>query len=139
MSHCLLEGKWKFNCNYIGFSFQGNFGVWGGLFSTFDCTLIYIRGKEDPWSSIASGAITSGLLTARRECANSFPVSLFIYFVSLYSWDEGFTESCCSWYETYIVISLGGLYYTIEIHLIVKHSGIIYSWYFNPCVYTDMA
>ncbi|XP_065909455.1 mitochondrial import inner membrane translocase subunit Tim17-A-like [Dysidea avara] len=43
----------------------GNFGVWGGMFSTIDCTLIYIRGKEDPWSSITSGAITSGLLTAR--------------------------------------------------------------------------
>ena len=46
---------------------KGNFGVWGGMFSTFDCTLIYIRGKEDPWSAIASGAITSGLLTARRK------------------------------------------------------------------------
>lgn len=51
-------------CMYCG-TVEGNFGVWGGMFSTFDCTLIYIRGKEDPWSSIASGAITSGLLTAR--------------------------------------------------------------------------
>lgn len=56
-----------FVCNNTSCFIKGNFGVWGGMFSTFDCTLIYIRGKEDPWSSIASGAITSGLLTARRK------------------------------------------------------------------------
>lgn len=29
----------------------GNFGVWGGLFSTFDCAVKGIRGKEDPWNA----------------------------------------------------------------------------------------
>lgn len=43
----------------------GNFAVWGSLFSTFDCILIQARGKEDPWNSIASGAITGGILAAR--------------------------------------------------------------------------
>ena len=43
----------------------GNFAVWGGLFSTFDCTLAAIRRKEDPWNSIMSGAITGGVLVAR--------------------------------------------------------------------------
>lgn len=43
----------------------GNFAVWGGMFSTFDCILINARGKEDPWNSIASGAITGGILAAR--------------------------------------------------------------------------
>jgi len=27
----------------------GNFGVWGGLFSTYDCAVKSIRQKEDPW------------------------------------------------------------------------------------------
>ncbi|XP_015760948.1 PREDICTED: mitochondrial import inner membrane translocase subunit Tim17-A-like [Acropora digitifera] len=43
----------------------GNFAVWGGLFSTFDCCLMGIRGKEDPWNSIGSGAITGAVLAAR--------------------------------------------------------------------------
>ena len=43
----------------------GNFAVWGGLFSTIDCTLIKIRGKEDPWNAITSGAATGGILAAR--------------------------------------------------------------------------
>ena len=43
----------------------GNFGVWGGMFSTFDCALIAVRGKEDPWNSIGSGAITGAILAAR--------------------------------------------------------------------------
>ncbi|XP_064400515.1 mitochondrial import inner membrane translocase subunit Tim17-B-like [Halichondria panicea] len=43
----------------------GNFGVWGGLYSTFDCMLISIRDKEDPWNSIGSGAITGAILAAR--------------------------------------------------------------------------
>ncbi|KAL5515414.1 hypothetical protein EMCRGX_G000575 [Ephydatia muelleri] len=44
----------------------GNFAVWGGLFSTFDCALIAIRNKEDPWNAIGSGAITGAVLAARR-------------------------------------------------------------------------
>ena len=43
----------------------GNFAVWGGLFSTFDCALVWARSKEDPWNSIASGAATGGVLAAR--------------------------------------------------------------------------
>jgi mitochondrial import inner membrane translocase subunit TIM17 len=32
----------------------GNFGVWGGLFSTFDCTIKGIRKKEDPYNASTS-------------------------------------------------------------------------------------
>ena len=45
----------------------GNFAVWGGLYSTFDCALISIRDKEDPWNSICSGAITGAVLAARSK------------------------------------------------------------------------
>ena len=39
--------------------------MWGGLFSSFDCSLVAIRKKEDPWNSIISGAATGGVLAAR--------------------------------------------------------------------------
>ncbi len=52
-------------CTYAYLSASGNFGVWGGLYSTFDCMLISIRDKEDPWNSIGSGAITGAILAAR--------------------------------------------------------------------------
>lgn len=29
----------------------GNFGVWGGLFSTFDCAVKGLRKKEDPYNA----------------------------------------------------------------------------------------
>lgn len=44
----------------------GSFAVWGGLFSTFDCAMVYARQKEDPWNSILSGAATGGLLAMRQ-------------------------------------------------------------------------
>ncbi|XP_060668843.1 mitochondrial import inner membrane translocase subunit TIM17-2-like [Ziziphus jujuba] len=44
----------------------GGFAVWGGLFSTFDCGLVYLRQKEDPWNSIMAGAATGGLLQMRQ-------------------------------------------------------------------------
>ena len=44
----------------------GSFAVWGGLFSTFDCTLVALRKKEDPWNSIAAGALTGGVLQLRQ-------------------------------------------------------------------------
>ncbi|CAG8580519.1 2459_t:CDS:2 [Paraglomus brasilianum] len=49
----------------------GNFAVWGGLFSTFDCALKGIRQKEDPWNVIASGFLTGGVLAARGGLAAS--------------------------------------------------------------------
>lgn len=45
----------------------GQFAVWGGLFSTFDCSLVAIRGKEDAWNAISAGAMTGGVLAARGE------------------------------------------------------------------------
>ena len=32
----------------------GNFGVWGGLFSSFDCAVKGIRKKEDPYNASMS-------------------------------------------------------------------------------------
>ncbi|XP_006867466.1 PREDICTED: mitochondrial import inner membrane translocase subunit Tim17-B-like [Chrysochloris asiatica] len=43
----------------------GSFAAWGGLFSTIDCGLVRLRGKEDPWNSITSGALTGAVLAAR--------------------------------------------------------------------------
>ncbi|KAH8920548.1 mitochondrial import inner membrane translocase subunit [Atractiella rhizophila] len=43
----------------------GNFGVWGGMFSSFDCAIKGIRGKEDPWNAILSGFCTGGCLGIR--------------------------------------------------------------------------
>jgi len=44
----------------------GNFAVWGGVFSSIDCTLVHIRKKEDPWNSITSGALTGAVLAVRN-------------------------------------------------------------------------
>ncbi|KIM83225.1 hypothetical protein PILCRDRAFT_819462 [Piloderma croceum F 1598] len=43
----------------------GNFGVWGGMFSTFDCAVKGWRQKEDAWNAIISGFMTGGALAAR--------------------------------------------------------------------------
>eukprot|EP00913_Durusdinium_trenchii_P006592 g6192.t1 len=43
----------------------GNFAVWGGTFSCFDCSLQYIRRQDDHWNAIASGFLTGGVLAAR--------------------------------------------------------------------------
>ncbi|RWS08646.1 mitochondrial import inner membrane translocase subunit Tim17-A-like protein [Dinothrombium tinctorium] len=59
-----LQGSWsavRQRAPIIG----GNFAVWGGVFSTIDCSLVHIRKKEDPWNSIASGALTGAILAVR--------------------------------------------------------------------------
>ncbi|KAG5366456.1 Mitochondrial import inner membrane translocase subunit TIM17 [Yarrowia sp. B02] len=43
----------------------GNFGTWGGVFSTMDCTVKAIRRKEDPFNSIIAGFMTGGALAFR--------------------------------------------------------------------------
>ena len=49
----------------VNYSDSGNFAVWGGMFSTFDCCLMAVRGKEDPWNSIGSGALPGAVLMIR--------------------------------------------------------------------------
>lgn len=44
----------------------GSFAVWGGLFSVFDCSMVYLRQKEDPWNSVFAGAATGGFLQLRH-------------------------------------------------------------------------
>lgn len=45
----------------------GQFAVWGLMFSSFDCSLLYLRnGTEDPWNSITAGFLTGGALAVRN-------------------------------------------------------------------------
>lgn len=46
----------------------GNFGVWGGMFSTFDCAVKGYRQKEDAWNAVISGFMTGGCLALRSAC-----------------------------------------------------------------------
>jgi import inner membrane translocase subunit TIM17 len=50
----------------------GNFGLWGGIFSSVDCLLIYYRQKDDPYNAIAAGFITGGVLAIRGGVAVAF-------------------------------------------------------------------
>jgi import inner membrane translocase subunit TIM17 len=43
----------------------GSFAIWGGIFSSYDCTFLHLRGKEDPWNAIMSGAATGATLACR--------------------------------------------------------------------------
>lgn len=52
----------------------GNFGVWGGLFSFYDCSVKAIRKREDPLNAIIAGFFVGGSLAIRggwRHCRNS--------------------------------------------------------------------
>lgn len=42
-----------------------SFAAWGSMFSVVDCSLIYVRKKEDAFNSIGSGFIKGGLLQVR--------------------------------------------------------------------------
>ncbi|KAJ8750830.1 hypothetical protein K2173_016011 [Erythroxylum novogranatense] len=55
----------------------GSFAVWGGLFSAFDCSMVYLRQKEDPWNSIIAGAATGGFLSMRQGFASSSRAAVF--------------------------------------------------------------
>jgi import inner membrane translocase subunit TIM17 len=55
----------------------GSFAVWGGLFSVFDCSMVYVRQKEDPWNSIFAGAATGGFLQTRHGVKAASRAALF--------------------------------------------------------------
>jgi len=55
----------------------GSFAIWGGLFSTFDCSLVALRKKEDPWNPIMAGALTGGFLQMRHGPASATRHAIF--------------------------------------------------------------
>ncbi|GJZ61556.1 hypothetical protein Tco_0617693 [Tanacetum coccineum] len=54
----------------------GSFAVWGGLFSTFDCTMVYVRQKEDPGACGIDlrilGVLVLGLIEGAGIMLNKF-------------------------------------------------------------------
>ena len=69
----------------------GNFGVWGGMFSTFDCAIKGWRQKEDAWNAITSGFLTGGCLAARSAFFFFFFLwrQRFIQTLSTLRWSKG--------------------------------------------------
>ncbi|KAG0134351.1 mitochondrial import inner membrane translocase subunit [Tuber indicum] len=44
----------------------GSFGIWGGVYSAFECGLKGVRNTEDPLNAVLSGFLTGGMLALRR-------------------------------------------------------------------------
>lgn len=55
----------------------GSFANWGMTFAAVDCSLQYLRRKEDPWNSIGSGAITGFVLSLRFGVQNAVRSGIF--------------------------------------------------------------
>ncbi|KAL3623693.1 hypothetical protein CASFOL_032509 [Castilleja foliolosa] len=55
----------------------GSFAVGAGLFSTFNCSMVYLRQKEDHWNSIIAAAATGGFLQIRRGMGPASRSALF--------------------------------------------------------------
>ncbi|KAL8037686.1 hypothetical protein ABFX02_11G053900 [Erythranthe guttata] len=71
-----LAGGWQtalMNAPRIG----GQCAVWGGLLSAFECSIVYLRQKEDPLNFIAAGAATGGLLRMRQGIVPAARSALF--------------------------------------------------------------
>jgi mitochondrial import inner membrane translocase subunit TIM17 len=54
----------------------GNFGVWGGMFSTYDCAVKSWRQKEDAWNAITAGFLTGGTLQLRSAFTHPLDPSI---------------------------------------------------------------
>ena len=50
----------------------GNFGLWGGIFSSMDCLLISYRQKDDWMNAPIAGGITGAILSIRGGATVAF-------------------------------------------------------------------
>ena len=39
--------------------------MWGGVYTSMDCLLIFYRGRDDPLNAIIAGFVTGGVLAIR--------------------------------------------------------------------------
>lgn len=78
----------------------GNFGVWGGMFSTFDCAVKGWRQKEDAWNAIISGFLTGGCLAARSMSRSDISSWIWCADLPCYRWPKRGSRWCSSlWYS----------------------------------------
>ncbi|CAD6893736.1 unnamed protein product [Tilletia controversa] len=49
----------------------GNFGIWGALFSSYECMILGVRQKHDAWNSISAGFCTGATLALRSGPARA--------------------------------------------------------------------
>eukprot|EP01080_Neovahlkampfia_damariscottae_P001159 gene1159-10673_t len=71
-----FSGAWK-TMKLRGPILGGNFAVWGGLFSSFDCLFQHYRKKEDIWNPIVAGFCTGGVLSLRGGVRAALRSALF--------------------------------------------------------------
>ena len=45
----------------------GSFAMWGGVFSSMDCLMVYYRQKDDFMNAIIAGFMTGGILAIRGK------------------------------------------------------------------------
>jgi len=75
----------------------GNFGVWGGLFSSYDCAVKGYRQKEDPWNAITAGFMTGGTLAFRCEFIVTVPGSRHVQgAINVRTMSTGTADQCRS-------------------------------------------
>eukprot|EP01015_Nassula_variabilis_P012844 TRINITY_DN2049_c0_g1_i3.p2 TRINITY_DN2049_c0_g1~~TRINITY_DN2049_c0_g1_i3.p2 ORF type:complete len:125 (-),score=27.93 TRINITY_DN2049_c0_g1_i3:4-378(-) len=55
----------------------GSFALWAGLFSSTECVMTYMRGKEGAINMITAGFITGGVLAIRAGFRVAFRNALF--------------------------------------------------------------
>jgi len=55
----------------------GSFAIWGLCYSSFDCSLVAVRGKDDSWNSITAGFLTGGALAIRSGPAVALQSATF--------------------------------------------------------------
>jgi mitochondrial import inner membrane translocase subunit TIM17 len=53
----------------------GSFAGWGACYAVADCSLMGLRGKDDPLNSIAAGAFAGGFLQVSAESVRSLSLS----------------------------------------------------------------
>merc|ERR1739845_90760 len=60
-----FSGAWQ-NTRLRAPRYATNFAAWGFCFSSAECTMIYLRKKEDPINTITAGVASGAVLAARQ-------------------------------------------------------------------------
>jgi import inner membrane translocase subunit TIM17 len=55
----------------------GSFAIWGTMYSSYDCSFMYIRDTDDVWNSVAAGFMTGGTLAIRTGPKAALGAAMF--------------------------------------------------------------
>ena len=76
LAHIYHQKRFEANKGSKKFTTAKMFGLWGGTFAFYECSILFVRKQASPWNSVVAGAATGATLVSRNGIKAMIPAAV---------------------------------------------------------------